>query len=258
MPEQRNDMTSAETFVGGNRLMIVLVILAEVCGIISLVLLVDWLNEYYEGYSFDKDDSALFSYHPIFMYIGMIFLFGNSNIVFRFTRTIQIPKLIVKLLHGFVHALAILFICLGTYTVARRKIVFGNNPMYSSHSWYGAATIALFFIQYAFGVVAFVTPVLSESVKAKMLPLHRFLGAATFILAFVTVMTGLTRINSFVERTTGKRYTEYPAWGTISNFFAVFTGVFVLLVMILVTNPAFKRQANKASSYKDEKVETQF
>ena len=70
--------------------MIVWVILAEVCGIISLVLLVDWLNEYYEGYSFDKDDSALFSYHPIFMYIGMIFLFGNSNIVFRFTRTIQV------------------------------------------------------------------------------------------------------------------------------------------------------------------------
>ena len=80
----------SEKVIGSNRLIIVLVTLAEVCGIISLALLVHWLDKYYEGYSFHKDDSALFSYHLIFMQAGMIFLFGNSIVVFRFTRALPV------------------------------------------------------------------------------------------------------------------------------------------------------------------------
>ena len=80
----------SEKVIGSNRLIIVLVTLAEVCGIISLALLVHWLDKYYEGYSFHKDDSALFSYHLIFMQTGMIFLFGNSIVVFRFSSALPV------------------------------------------------------------------------------------------------------------------------------------------------------------------------
>ena len=94
--------------------------------------------------------------------------------------------------------------------------------------------------------------------KQKLLPLHHYIGALTFIMAFVTVMTGIPRMNEFVARTTGKSYAEYPAWSIVSNFYALFTGVFVLLIMIVITNSAFKRQSNHASSAKDEKAATQF
>ena len=64
----------------------------------------------------------------------------------------------LKILHGVAHALVIFFICLGIYSAVRMKNVFGHNDMYSSHSWYGVLTIALFFIEFAFGLVTFATP----------------------------------------------------------------------------------------------------
>ena len=80
----------AEKLRENNILLLALLVLAEIFGITALALLVHWLKEYYGGYSFDKNDSLLFAYHPTFMFVGMIFLFGNSMMIFRVTRAIPV------------------------------------------------------------------------------------------------------------------------------------------------------------------------
>jgi len=39
-----------------------------------------WMGVYRDGYEWDGDDPAMqLNYHPLFMFIGLVFLFGNGQ-----------------------------------------------------------------------------------------------------------------------------------------------------------------------------------
>ena len=52
----------------------------EACGAVSVILTVIWLNAYLGGFSW-SDESKVFNYHPLFMLMGMVFLYGNGELV---------------------------------------------------------------------------------------------------------------------------------------------------------------------------------
>lgn len=53
------------------------VIASQVVGFIMVVLAGSWMGSYHGGYGWDI--STVFNYHPLFMTMGMIFLYGDGK-----------------------------------------------------------------------------------------------------------------------------------------------------------------------------------
>ncbi|XP_062135627.1 plasma membrane ascorbate-dependent reductase CYBRD1-like [Drosophila sulfurigaster albostrigata] len=85
-------------------------------------------------YHFSSNPKIEFNWHPFFMTIGFIYLYGNSILIYRAFYTLR--KKTLKLIHAFIHMTAFIL------TVIALKTVFDShdfaNPsipnMYSLHS----------------------------------------------------------------------------------------------------------------------------
>jgi cytochrome b-561 len=53
------------------------IIAAQVVGLLMVILVGSWMSSYHNGFSWDA--STVFNYHPLFMTLGMIFLYGDGN-----------------------------------------------------------------------------------------------------------------------------------------------------------------------------------
>ena len=54
-----------------------LVVVAEVLGIICVILIAVWGEKWMGGYAWDKS-AKIFNYHPVFMVLGFVFFYGNG------------------------------------------------------------------------------------------------------------------------------------------------------------------------------------
>ncbi len=54
----------------------------EVVGLLCLILVIVWMEEYYGGYAWDGT-TLQFNYHPTFMILGMLLLYGNTILIYR-------------------------------------------------------------------------------------------------------------------------------------------------------------------------------
>ena len=93
-----DDKTIVEKVMGNKMVMIGVIAMAEVFGIIGLALLIHFSREYYGGYEWgDMKDGLLFTYHPLFMYLGMIFFFGNAIMSFRVMNMLPVSDLLIPM-----------------------------------------------------------------------------------------------------------------------------------------------------------------
>lgn len=121
------------------------------------------------------------------MTLGMIFFYGDGEwrigfhwktnditvlaiLAYRVFRDVK--KLRVKILHGSLLALSLIFASIGL------KAVFDNHNMskptkanlYSLHSWVGLAAVVFFGMQWVCGFVTFLFPKLSEDIRKTYMP----------------------------------------------------------------------------------------
>ena len=54
----------------------IMVIFVEVVGLIMTVLSAIWMSSYHNGFGWDF--TIVFNYHPLFMTLGLIYLYGNG------------------------------------------------------------------------------------------------------------------------------------------------------------------------------------
>ena len=54
-----------------------LLIISQVVGLVMMILAGTWMGQYHGGYGWDI--STVFNYHPLFMTMGMIFLYGDGK-----------------------------------------------------------------------------------------------------------------------------------------------------------------------------------
>ena len=53
-------------------------IVAEFLAITSLVLIIYWTSEYYDGFTWDGSGKE-FNFHPVFMTLGLVIVYGNCK-----------------------------------------------------------------------------------------------------------------------------------------------------------------------------------
>ncbi|CAF3354059.1 unnamed protein product [Rotaria socialis] len=215
-----------------------MVLSSQVVGVIAIILLAVLFGQYRGGFSWTSDVEKEFNYHPLFMTLGMIFFYGDAILAYRVFRDVK--KLRVKILHGSLLALSLIFASIGL------KAVFDNHNLstppkpnlYSLHSWVGLTAVVLFGAQWVCGFVSFLFPKLSEEIRKAYMPSHKFWGKAIFTLAVGAVLMGITEYSIFknIYNTAEIKYQR-----NLINFFGGFVIIFAGIILYLVGNPGYQR-----------------
>jgi len=208
-----------------------LVVILEILGLASIVLVVEWAKKYLGGFGAFANE---FNYHPVFMVIGMIFLFGNSIISYRALRSME--KTTVKIIHTCLNGASLLFAVLSLVVVFNFHNKNDIANMYSIHSWVGIATVVLFCCQGVVGFSAFLFPKFRDEHRAAYLKVHVFFGVLVFTLANVAVISGITEKMFIVGN-----YYKFLGTGNMANALSVCVLLFSMIVGYILYNPSFKR-----------------
>ncbi|XP_002007841.2 plasma membrane ascorbate-dependent reductase CYBRD1 isoform X1 [Drosophila mojavensis] len=216
----------------------VLYVLTQLCGLTMIVLVGTWIGQHFGGLGGTDNPKQEFNWHPLFMTIGFIYLYGNSILVYRGFRTTR--KKTLKLTHAGIHMAAFVL------TVIALKTVFDSHNlvdppipnMYSLHSWLGLSAVIIFCLQYVAGFMAFLVPGMRENYKIALMPLHIYFGLFGFVLAIASAVMGLTEKAIFAI----PNYSKLPSAGVLANIIGVLYVVFGGLVVYLATEPSYKRK----------------
>lgn len=174
-----------------------LYIISQLVGVVAIVLMICWIGIHLGGFAWTSQPGVQFNWHPLLMTIGMIFLYGNSILVYRGFRFAR--KRPLKLAHASVHGTAFLF------TVIALVAVFDSHNladppipnMYSLHSWVGLTAVLCFSMQYVVGFVMFLFPQFSDVVKETVMPFHVFFGVMGFVMSIGAALLGLSEKSFF-------------------------------------------------------------
>lgn len=210
-----------------------LVVVAQVFGVLAVVLVAVWMGHFQGGFAWGSDP---FNYHPLFMVIGMIFLYADGILAYRVFRNDR--KLYIKILHASMHVAALIFASVGLKAVFDSHNNSGFANLYSLHSWLGLTVVIAFGLQWVLGFFAYLSPWIGQGVKRFYMPYHRFWGATLLALAGATALLGITENAIFKFK---DEYAMKSAQAILVNFLGVFIIAFVVLVIYLVTKPDYRR-----------------
>ncbi|CAH1790432.1 unnamed protein product [Owenia fusiformis] len=226
------------------------VLIAQVLGLTSVILVAVWMGSYRGGFAWQEDPGREFNYHPLFMIIGLVFLYGDAIMVYRVFRTER--KTFVKILHACIHVLVMAFAGVGlkavfdSHNLHKKGTVPAPIPnLYSLHSWLGLTTVILFCLQWVFGFVSFLWPKVALSMRTIYKPIHVYFGLAIFVMAIATSLMGITEKAFFSVGSPsykGVPYSALPAEGVIINILGMVLVALGLVVGYIITNPDYERQ----------------
>ncbi len=82
-PTERTQLVTSQETIDGNKSAMLnfylTVGIAEVFGVVAVGVTVIWMAHYRGGFAWDGSAKE-FNYHPIFMVLGFVFLYGNGEI----------------------------------------------------------------------------------------------------------------------------------------------------------------------------------
>lgn len=239
-----------------------LYLITQLIGTAIIILIASWIGLHLGGFSWDYENpKVLFNFHPIFMTIGMVFLYGNCELIdkakknnvclvngnlfsailvyrgFRYGR-----KKSLKITHATIHALAFFFTVYGLIAAFDShnyaKIPIAN--LYSLHSWIGLLAVIIFAGQYVAGFTFYLFPMLKEPYRVFYMPIHIFFGLFGFVLAVAATLMGLSEKAFFAMP--GSEYSDLPNQGLIVNCIGLLVAIYGALVVYMVTEKSYKRE----------------
>ncbi|PAV80065.1 hypothetical protein WR25_04898 [Diploscapter pachys] len=225
----------------------ILLCISQGCGVLAVLLVAIWMGSYENGFAWSEDPSREFNYHPTFMVMGMVFLYGESLLVYRVFRNER--KKFTKTLHVVLHTMVLIFMVLAL------KAVFDNHNlnrdeegkpspivnMYSVHSWVGMTVVVLFWANYIVGFISFYFPGLPVPMRQLIMPFHQLAGLLIFMFASVAVGMGIAERAAW-KNSCWTQHGEMCGKQLVSNFVGVFSFLYTICVLLLVANPRWRRQ----------------
>lgn len=213
-------------------------ILSQVFGLFTIVFLSVWISKYLGGIGFNTD-IQIFNYHPLFMVLGMVFIFGDAILVYRVLRNER--KKILKIVHSSLNYAALLLSLFALWAVFH----FHNNRnipnLYSLHSWIGLLTIILFVSQFIIGFISFLFPGITLTYRRLLMPFHVYIGLTLFVMSCATALLGITE-KAFFSLASDPKYADLPPAGIVLNLLGISILLFAIVIVYLVTNSQFKRR----------------
>ncbi|CAG05955.1 unnamed protein product, partial [Tetraodon nigroviridis] len=234
-----------------------LVGLSQVLGLVSVVLTGVWMGQYRGGFAWDGS-AQQFNVHPLCMVLGLVFLQGDAIVVYRVFHNES--KRTIKMLHGFIHMLALVISIIGFVAVFNYHKVAKIPDMYSLHSWVGMATLVMFFLQvhthahtrmviktltpfasfssqWVIGLLFFLFPLASPWLRAWYLPIHVFCGLGLLVMAVGSSLLGITEKLLFSLPT----YAQFHPEGVLANVLGLLLVCFGGVVSYVVTKEEYRR-----------------
>jgi len=216
-------------------------------GGLAVLLVAVWMGSYGDGFGWTESPEQQFHYHPLFMVIGLIFLYGEAILVYRVFRHER--KKFTKLLHVVLHSMIFVF-----FVVALKAVFDSHNlhvdkgvlapipNLYSLHSWIGFTTVILFCMQYVCGFVSFFFPGLSLGVRQWYLPIHQLAGMVIFVMATMSALMGISERTVFHTECWTKDK-EFCSEMGVTNLLGLSILFYSISVIFLVANPRWRRRS---------------
>ncbi|XP_055531293.1 plasma membrane ascorbate-dependent reductase CYBRD1 [Wyeomyia smithii] len=216
----------------------VLYLITQMVGAAIVIMVGSWIGAHLGGLAWTSRPSVQFNWHPLLMTMGMIFLYGNSILIYRGFRYAR--KKPLKITHAVIHGLAFIFTVIALVAAFdSHNLASPPRPnMYTLHSWVGMAAVVIFSLQYVFGFVSYLFPGVRDTLRAAYMPIHVFFGVLGFILAIAASLLGLLEKAIFSM----PNYAQLPAQAVLMNTIGLLMVVYGSLVVFLVTEPMYKRK----------------
>uniref|UniRef100_A0A8C3IUB3 Transmembrane ascorbate-dependent reductase CYB561 n=2 Tax=Chrysemys picta bellii TaxID=8478 RepID=A0A8C3IUB3_CHRPI len=207
---------------------------SQLLGLTVIAMTGAWMGQYRGGIAWES--VLQFNVHPLCMVIGMVFLQGDALLVYRVFR--NETKRSAKILHGLLHAFALLIALVGVIAVFDYHRKKGFADMYSLHSWCGIAAFSLYFIQWLVGFSFFLFPGASFSLRSRYKPQHVFFGVFLLVLSIATCLLGIKELLLFSIQAT---YSSFVPEGILANVLGLLLIVFGLVIGYILTRDEWKR-----------------
>ncbi|CEF68020.1 Cytochrome b561, eukaryote domain and Cytochrome b561/ferric reductase transmembrane domain-containing protein [Strongyloides ratti] len=225
-----------------------LLIFSQVTGVLAFLSSAYWMGNFDDGgYGWNDDPEKQFHYHPTFMTMGFIFMYGESIIIYRALRSE--PKRITKLAHLCIHTVVIIFVLVAIKAVLDshnyHKDSDGNLdpiPNYVSlHSWIGGTIVLSYIAQYIVGFYTYFIPGARQSTRQYLMPFHQLFGLIIFIIVCINALVGISERAAW-KHTCWTRDKEFCGKQVLSNFLGIFIICYCVSVVIIILNPRWKRR----------------
>ncbi|XP_053672632.1 plasma membrane ascorbate-dependent reductase CYBRD1 [Anopheles nili] len=216
----------------------IMYLVTQLVGITIIILVSCWIGIHLNGLGWSSRPSLQFNWHPLLMSVGMIFLYGNSILIYRGFRYAR--KKPLKIMHATIHAAAFIFTVIALVAVFDSHNLAKPRPipnMYTLHSWVGLSAVLLFSLQYVFGFSSYLFPGVREQLRSSYMPVHVFFGIAGFVMAIAAALLGLLEKAIFAV----PDYAVLPPQGILINTIGLLFIVYGGLVVFLVTKYQYKR-----------------
>jgi cytochrome b-561 len=231
-----------------NRLFNGVLAASQLFGILTVLSVALWMGGYNEGgFAWSEDPEKQFHYHPTFMSMGLIFLFGEAAIVYRVFRHER--KRFTKLLHMAIHSTALIFMFIALkavldshdYHVGPNGKIAPIPNFFSIHSWIGILTIIAYILQYIFGFVTYLFPGLNMDLRKFSLPFHQLFGVIILIAVTLTALMGIAERSAW-KHTCWTKHGELCSQQLIANFLGICIIGYTSCILFIVLNPRWRRK----------------
>nr|XP_056719694.1 transmembrane ascorbate-dependent reductase CYB561 [Euleptes europaea] len=212
-----------------------LVATSQALGLAVILVLGAWIGVYRGGIAWESSELQ-FNIHPLCMIVGMVFLQGDALLVYRIFRNES--KRSTKILHGLLHALALVIALVGLIAVFENHKKKNAPNMYSLHSWCGIAAFSFYLLQWLLGLVFFLCPGVSFSVRSRYKPQHVFFGVFLLILSITTSLLGIVELLLFKIR---QVYSSLVPEEVLANILGLLLVAFGAALAYILTRDEWRR-----------------
>lgn len=194
-----------------------------------------WMGRYRDGLAWESLALQL-NVHPLCMILGMVFLQGDALLVYRVFRNES--KRITKMLHGLLHALALVIALVGLIAVFKYHQKNHFPDMYTLHSWCGMLAFGGYCIQWLLGLCFFLFPGASLSLRSRYKPQHVFFGLFLLILSIAAGLLGILEMLLFKIR---DQYSSFAPEGVLANVLGLLLVAFGGVMGYILTREEWRR-----------------